>query len=384
MDIESKECTRRDALKTAAKLSPVVSLMLLSSQSSTARNIANAFASREESEVFEKACVRSRKLGITFSSLQCEYLGFDKRETVEILETLCRMKFDIIRICNYWNRLDKNGRFDFSELFWQLDMLGKYDIEAILTLGVKSPRHPEFFYPKQILADYPELVKSPSSISKYPKAVNRLFEYNARLIESTRDYSFIKYFQVENEPRNRVGVGEFHILDYELIQEEAERVRKLIKPHQKIMMTNSVGDPIIDSPENKFYETLKLNPDALGLSVYEKTPLPFGFYNHVAKDFWDKQIVRWLKEMRARNIDPLIAESQAEPWEMDKQTNLDKREYPSINPKSAMNLASRLGCLGYETVLLWGAEYWYAHKIRYQTSEWFNAVETLINGELAT
>lgn len=326
---------------------------------------------------------RPEKLGTTFSTVQCGYLGLDASQTRASLTRLSSMGFDTIRICAYWNRLDKGDRLDLDELFWQLDEVGRNGIkECILTIGLKAPRYPEFYIPARFLDKYPELKKSHYQMIAYPDVLRSLLDYNSQVIERTRDYPFIRYYQVENEPRNIVLVSDYQSIPEAVVKQEIAGARELIRSHQKILLTNSVGNPIIDSPEKKFYETLNFQPDAVGLNVYNKVPFILGLYHHVAQEFWDDQIVKWQNAMVARGVEPMIVESQAEPWEFNRLVSLDKGDhYPSANPQETVDLAVNLGKVGYKKVLLWGGEYWVAHHLRYGEEIWLRPMQKFMQSE---
>ncbi len=105
----------------------------------------------------ENPTKKSKGLGFTFSTFQCQNLGMSEQQTRNTLEELCSIGFDTVRICSYWDRIDKRSYFDFTELDWQLKMTEKYEKEVILTVGIKSPRQPEFFFPEWIVRKYPNV-----------------------------------------------------------------------------------------------------------------------------------------------------------------------------------------------------------------------------------
>ncbi len=50
--------------------------------------------------------------------------------------------------------------------------------------------------------------------------------------------------------------------------------------------------------------------------------------------------------------------------------HIARESYKSANPQRAIELASKLGGMGFETVLLWGVEHWFAHQMIYGGKVW--------------
>src|SRR3989344_6512801 len=88
------------------------------------------------------------KFGITFSHPHLQYLGLDIDES---LKKAFQFNFLHLRLCVYWDRIEKKPRqYDFRELTSMLDQCEKAGQKVILTVGVKAPRSPEFYWPKFI------------------------------------------------------------------------------------------------------------------------------------------------------------------------------------------------------------------------------------------
>lgn len=323
----------------------------------------------------EELPVRPQRLGTTFSVKQCIYLGFDYGQTQAAFRKLCSMGFDNIRIATYWHRIEGKGGFDFSEVDWQLEEAGRQNKEVILTVGVKSPRYPEFSFP---FGKYSKEVENADIVDKDPQLAEDVREYVARLVEHTRIYPHLKYYQVENEPLNLVGVGQLRRLSYSFVQQEMSLVTSLKRANQKTLLTNAVGIP---PAEEKFQEILSLNSDAVGINAYYKTPLPANLYWNIVSTFWDSQVIKWQQDMAKKGVEPFVAEAQAEPWEWGQFHPLNRSEYPSANPQDSVDWAVKLGKAGYKTVLLWGGEYWVGHNWKFGGQEWLRPIQDLINSQ---
>lgn len=333
-------------------------------------------SSKEESLIKIK---RPQEVGFTFSSLQCQRLHMDESQTNHALETLCNTGFDTIRLCTYWDRIDRKNGFDFTDIDWQLDMAEKYNLRIILTAGIKSPRWPEFFFSDRVKTEFPRITEEANPVERYPKVTDHALAYISRLVEHTRDHPAIEYYQIGNESLNPVSVTKLRYLSYLFVKREFELVKNLKKDGQKILLTNSVGGP---QAEESFNDTLQLKPDALGINVYYKVPyelpVPVTIYHNVFSETRDR-IVGWHRRMIAAQIKPFATEVQAEPWELDKDM-LDQRELPSANPKDSIDLAYKLAEIGYIPIF-WGAEYWVAHQMKFGGEAWLTPIKQFVNNE---
>lgn len=324
---------------------------------------------------------RPATLGVTYSVPQCEAFGMVAGAAREALVTLCDLGLDLIRVCAYWNRVQRRGQFDFAEIDWQLDELAKRGVKGILTVGMKSPRHPEFYFPAEVRDRFPQAVNQDNPAGNRQIAQLTL-DYVAKLVEHTRDHPSIVSYQVENEPLNPVLVSSYRYLHKEFVAQEMELVRSLKRPGQRLLLTNSVGGPQTDE---RMRDTMDLKPDGVGINAYYASavpnmPPPFNYYN-VALAHWEGQIVKWREDLDAAGIEPFVAESQAEPWE-DTADVLSKHEFPSANPRNTFELVGALAKVGYRNVLLWGGEFWVAHQNRYGDRYWLNAVRELVAGSV--
>ena len=133
------------------------------------------------------------KFGITFSHPHLQYLGLDIDES---LKKAFQFNFLHLRLCVYWDRIEKKPRqYDFRELTSMLDQCEKAGQKVILTVGVKAPRSPEFYWPKFI-------EKRDCNNSKTQGLILRLV---SQTVKELKGFRCISHWQVENEPLDPSG-----------------------------------------------------------------------------------------------------------------------------------------------------------------------------------
>jgi hypothetical protein len=316
-----------------------------------------------------------KRLGTTFSQLQCGYLGLDTQET---FNRLVEMGFKLIRLCSYWHEIQPvRQRFNFSVLDWLVNEAQRHAIEVVLTVGMKAPRWPEFHFPEWVKDQYDtNRLDVPLDIDL--ALADLTLNFVKSTVERYRNVSNIKYWQVENEPLTRLEVGAGRYVSEEFIRREIELVRHLMHPDQKVLLTNTVTlwPPFSQEDEESFQATLALS-DAVGVNVYTKVPHGANSYIEPSPVYWRK-LKRWQARLRETCKESWVAESQAEPWEANKLVAIEQVNYPSSSPKAAMELSCRLAQIGYDPILLWGCEYWYWQEKRGYTA-WRDMVYKLLH-----
>ena len=84
------------------------------------------------------------RLGFTFSEQQASYLDISYQTTYE---RLMELSLTVVRVAAYWNHVEpRRGEFDFSTLDWLVDNTPP-NTQLVLTLGMKAPRWPEYYIP---------------------------------------------------------------------------------------------------------------------------------------------------------------------------------------------------------------------------------------------
>jgi len=327
-------------------------------------------------------CADSVRVGTTFSSVQCSYFEMDPKTTyLDVLD----MGFGIMRLGAYWNRIEKEeGIYDFSELDWQVEEAKKQKIPVVLTVGMKAPRWPEYYIPDWVREKahlYPGGDVTRSNILR--EATLKFIE---QVVLRYKDNPTVKYWQVENEALDRIGADSWHI-GKDFLKEEVELVRKLGGGKRPIILT-------VATYPNKFlgilarirvsHDPIKENLnlcDILGLNVYpmigqQEFGLPFYFSTNRAE--MDAYFTRLVKKIKDAGKIPWITELQAEPWEPGHLVYPKKEEPRTGRRKEAVSTFKQMKSMGFDTILLWGAEYWLFRNTRHGDQRWLDTVKEIL------
>ena len=324
----------------------------------------------------------TEQIGTTFSIYQCEYLGLDWKQTY--LRTL-EMGWDLIRIGADWERIETaEGMFDFSDLDWQLALAEEKGVPVILALGMKTPRWPEFHIPGWLLQKSKSSKKS--DISNDLLLRERTLSYLKAVISRYSGNENIKYWQVENEALNRFGEGYKHI-GVDFLNEEVNLVRKLDKRNRPVILTAATYP-------NKFLKlfsflTVRHDPvkevlrscDIIGFNIYPTVGqkfLGFRLYYRTTKKERLKYFTELQERVRSAGKESWIVELQAEPWEPGKLVYLDKDIPKTGRPESIINDFREFREYGFDTILLWGVEYWLYREKAHNDPSYIDAVSTVL------
>ncbi len=320
--------------------------------------------------------MRPAQLGTTFSQLQCKYLGIDYREAYRQIATL---GFDIVRLCAYWNEIEpQEGEYHFEALDWLLEATRKDSLAVVLAIGAKAPRWPEFHFPAWIEERH-NTTQTSAPLDSDAGLAERTLTFIARVVEHARTAPNIRYWQVENEALNRLEVARRRYLSRAFVAREVAAVRSLAIDEQAVMLTNSVSMLPIDAGHDRVaFESSLAMADVVGLNVYTKVPLGPRVYLQPLPLYWCK-LSSWRQKAAEQGKALWIAEAQAEPWEWNRLTATERLEYPSTSPTAAVALVTELAQRGFESVLLWGCEYWYWHR-KQGSDTWWQAVTRLVKG----
>ncbi len=327
------------------------------------------------------------QIGTTFSDKQCAYLQVNAKNTLkEILNT----KFDLIRLAAYWDELEpREDAYDFSSLDWQIAEAASKQIPIVLTVGMKAPRWPEYFIPPWVLRRL-RLPKG-SDVSRQAYLRQRTLRFMEVVVRRYRNEQMIRYWQVENEPLDRVGPG-FWGIGPGFVKQEVELVRKLDPMHRPIVITAvTYPNPLLRRFMYLFMwhdtidEAFRLG-DILGVNVYpvvgHRWLLKKSYYWTTSEE--RRQYLSSILKRAKRAKKPVwITELQAEPWEPDQLVYTEQEPPPTGDPAILPPSIEELRALGIETVFLWGSEYWQFRKARYRDAVWWNEVRRLLQQEHA-
>ena len=271
------------------------------------------------------------RIGTTFSHRHASYIGLSPNES--LIQTL-DLDFDVLRLCSYWNEIQptKNGAY-FDAIFSLLEECEKKQQDVAMTVGMKAPRWPEFYIPQWAQG---------AETGKY------VLEYIEKLVLKLKDYTCIKYWQVENEPLDPSGPNN-QIIEKEIIKKEIELISTL-DPTRPIILT-AWGNQLT---KRNHIPTISPLADIVGLDMYYKVPHKRLFkksYNGPSDSMESiKQCVKNCKEL-------WIMELQAEPWE-DFNIYNSEIKTPSFNHKDLITNFTEALKLHPRAIFFWGVEYW--------------------------
>lgn len=292
------------------------------------------------------------QFGVTFSSRFARDLGLDAPKVLRALfEDLGVRK---VRIPVYWDVVERErGRFDFSDIDWQLDMAKQYNAEVILAVGQKVPRWPECFVPAWANTD---VLKNEAAIRFIQETIGRY-----------KNRSEVSLWQIENEPFLAFGVcppisGE--TLDREVAAARAEDTSRLI-------LTT-------DSGELSTWIPAASRGDVFGTTLYRKLwSNRFGYITYpIGPNFFrfKEQLVRLFTQQKHF----MVIELQAEPWANGSLTDVSLDEqWKTMNAEQLMENVRYARQVGFSDVYLWGAEWWYWLKEKKETPALWNAARSI-------
>lgn len=290
------------------------------------------------------------KIGTTFSHPHLKYLKFDP---MEAFSELVKLDLGIVRLGLYWNEIEKEEKkIDFTNITNLLDACENANLDVVLTVGMKAPRWPEFYFPTWVKN------KKPVDCESY------VLNFVETSIVNLKKYKCIKYWQIENEPLDPSGPKKMKI-PYSLLIKEIELVRSL---DTRKVVTNVWANKL---SKRGYYKDLAAVADVVGLDIYYRVPsLLKGYHGPSDRDIKIKTILSGLKSQI------WISELQAEPWEKDELVSSSQKP-PSMNEKLLFDNYERVLKFSPKVILLWGFEYWLLRKSKGDFSLW-NAVKKLI------
>lgn len=294
--------------------------------------------------------------GASFSRFHADELGLDWKETY--LAILNDLEVRNFRFSAHWPLTEpEEGKYNFQELDFQIKEAQKVGASVILAVGRRLPGWPE--------CHEPEWAKNLSKEKKQEE----ILKYIETVVNRYKGYSNIKYWQVENEPFltffSKHTCGE---LDPGFLDKEIEFVKSL-DPSRQIIIT--------DSGEFGTWFQAYRRGDVFGTSMYlyvwwrnfigplryPITPAFFIAKHNVMKIlFGDKPAI--------------IIELSGEPWLLEPivnapiETQLERMGIDKFN--EMIDFSSKTG---FDTLYLWGAEWWYWMKFQGHDEFWSRAEE---------
>ncbi len=286
-------------------------------------------------------------IGVTFSDKYAAELGLDwKQVYLALLDDLRVRRF---RIPVYWNEVEaERGRYDWSNVDWQLDEAQKRGAEVVLVLGQKVPRWPECHIPgwAQHLTN--------------KEREQRVLDLIGEEVRRFKSSPAVLRWQVENEPL--FHFGECPPSDRAFLKREVAEVRAL--DSRPVMLT--------DSGELSSWARTAPLADVLGISLYRLVWNKYlGFlYWPVTPQYYSERIAF----LRPLVKEVIISELQAEPWfsKAVADTPLDE-QYRSMSPQLLRDNVEFAEKTDVGEIYLWGAEWWYWVRTKGNPAFWETA-----------
>jgi len=303
--------------------------------------------------------------GVSFSRFHADELELDWKETyLAILHDLGVRNF---RFSAHWHITEpKEGKFNFTELDFQIKEAEKKNASVILAVGRRLPGWPE--------CHEPDWAKSKDKDSKQ----ENILKYIETVVNRYKGSPAIKYWQVENEPYltffSRSTCGP---LDEDFLAREINFVKSL-----------DSSRPIIVTDSGEFGTWLPAyrRGDIFGTSLY------LYIWNHrfgplrypITPAFFriKKNIISLLS---GGSKESFVIELSAEPWLLQPiiKTPIDvQMQRMGIDKFNEMIEFSDK--TGFDKFYLWGAEWWYWLKLRGDDQHWSRAREIFSNEKIDT
>jgi hypothetical protein len=228
-------------------------------------------------------------LGVTLSHRKLHEMQLSVDQALQ--QTLS-MGFSYVRLCVY-------GDESIEAVTSFVQTCEQASQPVIVTIGVKAPRWPEFYWPETLT----------SHDLDDPVVQTQLLEFVTQTVGQLQHFRCIEFWQIENEPLDPSGQQQLQV-PLSLLEQEVSVVRSL--DDRPIMLTVWGNDVIAR-------DTLRLlSPmcDVLGVDLYPRqfTKKRFGRSNYIGPAANDEQLQSYLS---SQTIPVWISELQAEPWEKD-------------------------------------------------------------------
>src|SRR5690606_13625708 len=131
------------------------------------------------------------------------------------LEAMLRdLKPSRVRLVSYWSEHEKEqGKYDFSDLDWQFELLEKYNTKASLAIGLRQPRWPECHFPQWAEGKSEAEITEP--LANYITATVNHYKTHPALLEyQLENEYFLKVFGICQEYRSRERL----VSEYDLVK----------------------------------------------------------------------------------------------------------------------------------------------------------------------
>ncbi len=294
------------------------------------------------------------ELGVNFSHRHAAWLGLDPDALYRAL--LDDLGVRHLRLSVYWDEVAPTAdSLTFEPLRRWLEPLQQRGARALVTLGLKAQRWPEFYPPEWLTRDNP--LPKGARLDDHPRVVAHLLLMLEWITAFLADYDVIDGWQVENEPflpspRHTEGWQ----FSPDLLRREVDVVREA-DPRRRPIVVNHSSQSALD---RRWLAGLRL-ADVVAENVYTRKPNRWPwprYFNTYAMWLLAPALGHYARSAAARGTELWITELQAEPWERRDVKSLTPEQIDSITPerlRANLELVRRAGA---RRVYLWGAEWW--------------------------
>lgn len=281
------------------------------------------------------------KYGITWSKPYAESLGLNSRDGLGyMLEDVGVRRF---RIPAYWSLTEpERGRYDFSWLDEQIELIDRYGGSVTLGIGARLPRWPECWEPEWT-----------HELSPTERREAQL-KYARDVYERYAEHPAIDSWQIENEVTFDVFAN-CEGLTNELVEKELQLIRGLEQSRPP-----NLQRPVVTTESGEWSTWLSFagDVDGKGISIYRAVTDPWlGVIRYWFVPPWAYQ--RKAALVRAFVGPVHVSEFQMEPWAdlpLTSLTNETQFRTLDIDQMEAnLRYAERTG---FDEVYFWGAEWW--------------------------
>lgn len=311
-------------------------------------------------------------LGLSFRPLQAEALGLSPRES---LQQLLDYPYPAIRLAAYWNRLEPApGKFDPSDLDWQVDAAEQAGKQIIICLGaVKNFGYPEFFVPPHHLpAPLPE--RTLIEPHTHPQLLAAATEFVTRVVRHYASHGAVIAWQVEYEAVDPLGMEHSWRLSQRFVAAETEAVRAA-DPSRAVVLNSFLATsvPVLAQQwwrtrdQGDSLAVARRLADVVGAGYYPRNAMvrvgPRTVYLDGSHSRWQLRrlanLMAWAASSGRR---VMISEGQAEPWEaVTTPPSAPGVGMYSCLPEHVIENYNQCKAAGGDALwayLFWGAEYW--------------------------
>ncbi len=294
--------------------------------------------------------------GVTYSSLQADELQLDDEAAYRAV--VDDLKPSSLRLIAYWNRIEsEEGKYDFSELDFQVKHANRAKIPYIIAVGQRVPRYPECHIPGWVNN------KSPADKDQ------KLLDFITKTIKRYDDEKFLLTWQIENEPF--VGsFGDCPDLDNDLLRLEVETARRLTD--KQILIT--------ESGELSFWFKAANLGDLLGTTLYRTVIIGKSsiIVRHVFPPWYYRARSNIVKALNPNINEVIVAELQGEPWTTKPLIETtDKEILRTMNRVQFERNIDFTESVGFPEVYWWGVEWWYWEKETKDNDYYWNRTRRL-------